>query len=355
MSALTFVIPTRGRARQLSAAVRSIAEQIGTSDVRVVVLYNNGEADTERAIARASSTWNTVESVGVDGSPDYAQKFRTMFRVASESEWVWTFGDDDKLEPGALKFMLERLAKADPALSFIHVSERKRSTGSGHTFTGRLIELACTIGWIEMTGFITGNITRGRLLAKCAESPNWGVYSENSFAHSCAILETLKYEQAQFIDLPLVDSQDQVQSPELLDQWVKDKAGERYFYIGNALQTMMDQGILPKKLPAKFFRYLHYHLWDRHISYFLSNAMSGAIWDDDWIDHVSDLSYMVDDYEMGESIRCDLYDAVELAKDRKQAEQRFNLNSEKMTALYKKRSGLVYSEEYNEPPKKEAA
>ena len=340
-SRLAFVIPTRGRPRELSAAIRSIAEQV-TADARILVLYNKGEIDTERAIQRAAMRWPFVFSVGMDGAPDYSDKFRAMMRVASDSEWVWTFGDDDKLEPGALKFMLSRLEQAEDDLKFIHVSERKRASGMGHTFTGRLFDLACSIGWLEMTGFITGNITRGSLLARCADTSLWDVYAKSAYVHSCAILETLKDEQAQFIDLPLVDTQEPEQSAHSLKQWQAEGTAFRYFHVADAIARMMSEGILTGKLPPKFFRYSSYHLWDRHITYFIANAMAGAMWECSWTEHVKLLAHLINDADVAQSIRRDVDDAVTWALDREGALLKAEIKKRQMEELYERRNAAVY-------------
>lgn len=278
----------------------------------------------------------------MDGTPDYAEKFRAMMRAAPDSEWVWTFGDDDKLQPGALAFMLGRLAAAPESLHFIHVSERKRSAGTGHTFTGRLFDLACSIGWLEMTGFITGNVTRGTWLAKCAESHNWDIYAESAYVQSCVLLETLRDEQAQFIDLPLIDTQEPQQSAQVLAQWQQERTAERYLYLDKALQSMMAQGILPAKLPAKFFRYVNYHLWDRHITYFLAAVQAGAIWAPQWIARVKALADMLDDKTLAKGVNDALDQAVSLAHQRTDAARNLAMAESLMAAMHEKHNAAIY-------------
>lgn len=299
MGLLTFVIPTRKRHRELSVCVRSIAEQIGEQDVRILILFNNEDTDTVRVVARLHEKWPYVSAAGCDGEPDYDVKFRSMFRAAPDSEWVWTFGDDDVLEPNALKFMLDILSKAPPELAFIHVSERSRSTGSGDVYKGRMIDLCCQLGWIEFTGFISANITRGKLLAQCAETPNWNVYARTAFVHSCALLEVLRKEQTQFIDMPLIDVQpdrDESVTKQKVAQWRESNVEIRYLYLADSLQLMYDQEIIKSRLPVKFFRYHHYHLWDRHITCFLLIWLNeNKIWYDDWAFYAKRMAGFVDD------------------------------------------------------------
>ena len=304
---LTFVIPTRKRHRELAACLRSIADQVQEGqDVNIVVLFNHEEIDTVRVIERCAAKWPFISSVGFDGEPDYATKFKEMFLAAPESDWVWTFGDDESLEPNALKFMLPRLEKAEPELAFIHISEKVRSTGSGHTYTGRMIDLCCELGWVEFTGFISGNITRGNLLAECGRTPNWGEYAKTAFVQSCALLEVLRKEQAQFIDLPLFKSQDDLDEhvAEVRNaNWAAANTEVRYMKLADALQLMYDQGFLKSKLPVKFFRYHNYHLWDRHlIAYVLMWLQENKIWFDDWVFYVKRLASFVADKDAAAKI-----------------------------------------------------
>jgi glycosyltransferase involved in cell wall biosynthesis len=304
---LTFVIPTRKRQRELSACVQSIAEQVGELDVAIIIIYNSSDAPTIRAVSRLEAKWSFVSSISMDGDPPYGDKFRMMFRAARDSEWVWTFGDDDTLRPGALDFMVERLKKADDDLSFIHVAELSRASGTGNTYTGRLIDLCCSIGWLEITGFITGNITRGSLLAQCADTEHWDEYAKCAYVQSCALLEGLKDHKAQFIDLPLIETGSpppvENDTPELKKRrnhiWIWS-----YLLMDDAVKIMFDHKIITGKVPIKFFRYHHYYLWDRQITYYISYWLgNGEIWDDVWAGHVKQLADFIDDDKMATRIR----------------------------------------------------
>ena len=195
--------------------------------------------------------------------------------AAVDAEWVWTFGDDDKLEPGALDTILKLLPDTD--LEFIHVAEKGRYSGSNGMYKGTLLDLCNTFGWLEMTGFITCNIARGAALNICADSPNWKRYSKSSFVQSCVLLETLKDAKAALWDVPLVNTQNEQQTQACVDRWEADKIGERYLWIVDALELMFDTGILTKKLKRAFFRYQNIHFWDRHIVYFTYDYVQNKV------------------------------------------------------------------------------
>lgn len=345
---LTFVIPTRKRPRELALAIKSIAEQV-ESGVTIKILYNRQEEDTRRTISRACEKWPFITSIGVEGDPEYSDKFKLMFQTPIESEWVWTFGDDDILRPEALKFILQRLKDAKPELSFIHVAEKKRSANTGHTFTGRLIDLCCKFGWIEMTGFISGNIMRAEFFRKLIV-PSWQLYANSAFVHSCVLLEVLLTEQAQFIDQALIDTQTETQTDECLARWTEEHIQDRYFYVAQAIKDMMDRGLIKKKLPIKFFRYMNYHLWDRHLTFYIAGWVnSGGIWRDGWEEHVKLLTELIDDEETAKSVRDDIDNAVKLVKAHALIKEHYVKVETDLKAIYERRRTPPYPYTFIEP------
>lgn len=309
---LTFVIPTRNRPDNLQVAVRSIADQVGSLDsVRIIVLDDSegarNEAETRASIDRLCADYPLVSAQRVTPHVDYADTFRHMFMAAPDSDWVWTFGDDDRLQPGALDFIVKRLEGLPPEIAFLHVAERRRASGANAVFNGRTLDVFCSLGWIEMTGFITGNVTRGRLLYEAAQSPLWRTYAKSAFVQSCALLERLKDEQMQFVDIPLIDTQDDQQTESTLENWRIDHISERYMYLSQAIEMMFETGILTQKLPEKFFRYIRYHMWDRFITYFLADYINdGAVWHEDWGMHIKRFADFLQDDAAAAAIRADV-------------------------------------------------
>ena len=305
MAFLTFVIPTRKRHRELSICVSSIAEQVGDTDTNIIILYNSDEEHTARTVERLKAKYPIVSAQAFKGEPDYTEKFHAMFLAAPDSEWVWTFGDDELLRPGGFKFIYERLKTSPGDLSFVHISEKKRSTNSGDTFKGRFIDLCSRFGWLDMCGFISGNIIRGKKLASCV-TQNWKAYAKTAYVQACALLEGLKNDQAKLIDSPVYDTQGDVDEHVVvtkMKQWADANTVVRYLYLSDALQLMYEQGILKDKLPPKFFRYHHYHLWDRHICCFLHLWISEKnVWFDEWALYAKKLSEFVDDKDVAASI-----------------------------------------------------
>lgn len=274
MIPLLFAIPTWNRHQHLDVCVRSIADQIPPgSPIRILIQDDASTDATPETISKLMVDYPTlITTTRRPTRTDYADAFQQLFThpAVPESEWVWTFGDDDKLAPGALAFMLEELAKADHVCMY-HVAEATRASGTSAAHAGTLFDLCCQFGWVEMTGFITANIVRGPLLFNAGSSTFWPHYARTAFAQSCALLEVLHDEDAVFLDVPLIRSQDNSQSPETIKRWGDDQIAVRYTYLGEALEVLYRGGVLKTKVPKKFFRYLVYHLWDRFLTFMVSD------------------------------------------------------------------------------------
>jgi glycosyltransferase involved in cell wall biosynthesis len=304
---LTFAIPTWNRPEHLERAVQSIAKQVMPEDegrVSIVIINDASGLDTTEMIDSLNDRWPFVTSITREEHIGYADVFRDMFRASPSSDWVWTFGDDDLLRPGAMTFMLERLKATPPELVFMHIAELKRASGTNNVYSASsLFDLCNTFGWIEMTGFITGNITRGARLAKAADTAHWKTYAKSAFVQSCALLEELVDEPCAFLDLPLITSQEVEQTEDTMQRWSEQKISERYLYVVDALEIMYEEGVLKKKVQSKFFRYLVYHLWDRYITHFISDYINHkALWTDQAWGRIIRFSQFLADEEEAQKI-----------------------------------------------------
>jgi glycosyltransferase involved in cell wall biosynthesis len=296
VTTIAFVIPTWKRPKQLEVCVDSIASQITEGDgVRIHIVQDGERPETVEAVAKVQEKYPFV-IVTKNEHSDYSAAFRAMFRAEPEADWVWTFGDDDMLRPGGLKFALEQLPNWQD-LSFIHIAELKRASGASiFARASCLLDLCNELGWIEMTGFISGNLTRGHLLAKAAETPNWRAYSKSAFVQSAALLETLCNEPCAFMDIPVFTSQDSEQTGESIATWNEQNISVRYLHIVDAIELMLEQGILKKKVRPKFFRYLTGTMWDRFLSFFTTDFLKDKwLWDDEAWGRVVRFAQFIDD------------------------------------------------------------
>jgi hypothetical protein len=274
------------------------------------VIDNGSENETKIAIEESFGESPFVTYRRYEDNIDYSEAFHRMMTECHESDWVWTFGDDDKLMPNALEFVLEQLRSAQETTRYFHVAEVGRCERSGKVFKGKLLDLCRNIGWLEMTGFITCNIIRGSDLYTAAQTPRWPVYERSAFVHSCALLEHMQDMDAVFIDLPVVSTQYQQQTEDSILRWIRAGIPHRYLFVADALERMHDDGVLTERQPHKFFRYLNYHLWDRFITHFCNDYLArNEMWADESLNRITRLAKFVDDDELVAQITSDVENA----------------------------------------------
>lgn len=306
MTTLAFVIPTWNRPEHLKRCVASIADQL-KGGCYIHIVQDGQEPATTEAIAHITD-YGRVPTIKVSHNEhsDYSAAFRAMFRAEPEADWVWTIGDDDLVRPGVVDFMLGYLdtAKAD----FIHVAETTRASGTNNLYhADTLYKLVNQFGLIEMTGFITGNVTRGSLLAAAAETKNWDRYAKTSFVQSLSILEALKDRPAMFMDMPLIETQDAAQTDATTEIWRAQDIPGRYLKVADAIEFMFNEGILTEKVRPEFFRYLSYHLWDRHLTSFISDFLNhGMMWSYDAWGKLMKLANFVADEQYAARLASDI-------------------------------------------------
>lgn len=243
---LVFAIPTWNRASQLFECVTSIAEQ---NPDAIFISDNCSDDDTEKVCKALIDKYPFITYSRLSKHVFAEENFKKVVSLA-EGDYIWTFGDDDILLPGALKFARVLL---EHNLDFYHVAEVERtSTNSAKKDT--LINLCCDYGFLEMTGFITGNITRAEKLKVAYATKNWEVYARSAFSHSLALLEVLANCESAFVDIPMVKAAPE--SAETVKRWGLEKTTSRYVYISEGLVLLRDAGIIPDKLSETFFRYI---------------------------------------------------------------------------------------------------
>lgn len=309
---LQFAIPTWNRHREVEVCIRSIAGQITPQirNVRILVQDDCSTDNTKATIEGLQREFpDIIEYRCTTERKDYSLAFRNLFGSV-DAEWVWTFGDDDRLEPDTLGRMVGVLEQTDS--DFIHCAETGRESGTGKMYNGYLIDLCNSFGWLDMTGFITCNIAKGYIWNEAARSPRWNLYAKSAFVQSCVLLELLHDKKCAYMDQPVVATQNKDQTQECIDRWAADKIGERYMLVADCIETMYEAGILTKKLRRAFFRYQNYHLWDRHITYFIHDFVSqGVVVPDAWWEMQKHLAGFLED----EAFAGDLVEEIDRVRD----------------------------------------
>lgn len=347
MTTMSFVIPAWNRPKQLEVCVESIAGQVRADDQVKVIIQDDASDDPEVAVVceRMRDKYQCVELVKRKEHVDYADAFRDMFQQDALADWVWTFGDDDQLRPNALRFVLDDLLPGRmDSRDFLHIAEYTRASGANAILgADTLLELCSELGWIEMTGFITGNLCRGSLLYEAAQTPRWAKYAKSAFVQSAALLETLHDRPAAFIDIPLIATQQNESSDETTLRWVAADIPTRYMFAVDAIEMMLEEGILKNKVSPKFFRYLNYHLWDRFIISIINDyANQHAMWPEWAWDKIAKFADLVADEAVASKIREDVDAARGMIRLGLYLEQNATAIRDQMAAIGERRSASVY-------------
>lgn len=287
---ITFAIPTWNRADKLKYAVHSIADQ-HVEGMQILILDHGSDDHTPQVLEELMTEYPfiTVAHLARGDKPDYSDAFKFLFTLP-QTEWTWTFGDDDELLPKAVEQILPALQRNE--FEFIHVAEKKRSSQTGKLIKGRLADLCNNYGLLDMTGFITGNIVKTSKLKEAAYLPSWPIYARSAFAQSLALYEVLRNDKSAFLDYAMVDSQDEEQDDETKARWTKFDIPTRYFHLIDGLMDMKARNILTECDPP-FFRYLSYFLWDR----FCQNIISSFTTTQEFV--MTDMLYELFDRTLG--------------------------------------------------------
>ncbi len=285
---LTFAIPTYNRPVHIAVLLDNLAAEIASVDVDVRILIRDdcSGSDVATAIEGFASNYpgslqliKGTERMGAMGN------FSRLF-VLPETEWTWILGDDDKLLPGSLKMVIELLKAKGDRLKYLHVAEDTRCTKDRPPalFTGDLLGMCNALGWLEMTGFMSGNIVRSEYLRKGFQSPHLEVYQQSSFVHSLALLEALAHEPAAFLDAPIIATQDAEQTAETKRRWKQGNVAMGYNRLVDGLECLIAKGVLPRRLETDFFRYHRGTLVSRLLYSFYVEVYggTGAIAEIEW-------------------------------------------------------------------------
>lgn len=260
---ITFTIPTWNRADKLRVCLESLIEQINQVNRDIVIaIYNNASSDSTLDVLQEYKEKypNIVSYVTGDVHVKGEQSFKNAF-LLSKTEWTWQFGDDDILAENGLRTVLDLIIRKD--VEFIHVAEATRANGENRTYFSTLLDLCQGFGFVEMTGFISGNIAKTDKLQAVLNSDDFEIYKDASYSQSLTLLDAFGSCKAAFINAPIIDLQDRNQTEESGQRWLNEQVSRRYVNIADGLAVMREKGKIPKELNADFFRYLTGNLFGK--------------------------------------------------------------------------------------------
>ncbi len=198
--------------------------------------------------------------------------------IPKNVDWVWFMGDDDFLFDESSIWQVWEVIKSNQdneKFGFIHACQARRSSRSGAVITDNVVSLCNRFGYLEMFGWMSSIVMRRdpfvhalRKADKRGQVARNETALENShsaFFQARYLLAEIHEMQGAFIDMPLVEPQEQDMTDASRERWKNENMGTRYIYVVKDFQRLCEWGVPLSNLDEAFFRYHTYHLWDRFI------------------------------------------------------------------------------------------
>ena len=294
MSPINFVIaiPTFNSLEKLKIAINSVLRQSTPSHIKVMIAISN--------IASGDGTYEYLETLKdkknffihngpFENTDSQSMNFYCLGEVIPKTaDWVWLLGDDDKLENNSILEVCRVLEKNNESeLELLVACSSKRTTNSKKIVKKEIFGLCDEFGYHEMLGWISSLILRPESMIKILQDtylyrgiftiddPSIRLntkYPYSAFPHSFSILRYLANKKGIFIDMPLVDTQDNHQCQITLNQWSEDNVMTRYMLVIDDLEKLLNCGVIKNKSCSKnFFRYQIYYFWDHWGQFLLTD------------------------------------------------------------------------------------
>ena len=286
---IAIAIPTYNRLDRLKVALEHIeAQEIDDRFELFCVISNIASQDGTTEFLNQLS--HAKVKYVIYNTPDeyiYGNWRRCAETVPDDIDWVWFHGDDDYIiSPLAIKELVSLLdAQADESLKLVHICQALRSRGTYEWLRGNLLDLCNAIGYHETLGWMSSLVIEKTAFKQALElackfveeklSPEQAVARKlSAYLHSAAILRVCIQNDAIFWDVPWIDPQDQVQTPESIARWQTEYAGERYFFVVDDILKLIEEGVIERPLSPMFFRYHTYSLWDRYAASLIGHVIN---------------------------------------------------------------------------------
>lgn len=264
---ITFTIPTWNRADKLKVCLDSILSQV-VDGIKIAVYNNSSDDETENVLKAYSAKYPCIKYKTGTNHVKAQDSFRNAWLMA-ETKFMWMFGDDDLLATNGLATVMDVLKRKD--VEFIKAAEFTRCNGENRTYFSTTLDLCSAFGFVEMTGFISGNICKTDKLHEVLKHDEQ--YKAASYYQSLVILDALADSKAAFINAPIVDLQERIQTNETCARWYKEDVPLHYVDIGDGLVFMRDKGRIPAKLSKDFFRYLDGNMFAKVLFNFYDHSV----------------------------------------------------------------------------------
>ena len=306
---ILFAIPTWNRAEQLSLTLAKIINSAthANKSIKILVSDNHSNDDTALVLSAMADVYDFIEiikpEVHISGMNNYRFVLEQAINRVSESDYIWSFGDDDDLSIEGVYKVYSALEKEMP--HFASVGNTKLSPHTNKNYVGKIGDLAVNFGFFLIFGFISQLIFSRKLVREIITNELMSEkFSHDSYAHGSSILFSGYESKGIYIDSPIstyreIENSDQ----ETRKRWESEKVYDGIFNFIDSLKILTEMNIIPKKLDRTFFRYWKWHFWD----FLLYNASLASMNDREKLnsilwDKLYELTNFLEDSELAKRI-----------------------------------------------------
>lgn len=283
-------IPTFNRVNELKKNIDHLLRQTLPDECQLSILVANtaGSTDgTAEYLEDLAATHPNVVCYNKQAETVLENLKHLTMIMPEDVDWVWLMGDDDFLPNenalGTVVGAIEQSKGKD--LHFVHACQARRSKNSGEASLNTVAQLCQQFGYHEMLGWmssiiVTRDIFCRAMLNTQQKFTHKGEFDElgvnySAYTHSRFLYAELHDKFGMFIDLPLVEPQDENQTEESIKRWETQNMGERYFFVVDDLIALKELGCLPEGGCSDiFFRYITYNFWDRYFTHLLGKLVN---------------------------------------------------------------------------------
>ncbi len=210
MVLLSILVPTRNRAGDLKRCLALIADAVDeahcSDKIEVVCVDNWSVDDTPEVIAAARARMPYLRAERHHEERPSAEASYFHGAAFCRGEFVWSFGDDDEIDRGALTRLIPLLGAEDFYLINMRIADGRLHhyilSSSANVRYGKASDLVKDLGVVSATTTLSCLCIRRSLLKEAI----WARYLGLSliYSHSCALLAMCHYGPAMFVGEPVL-------------------------------------------------------------------------------------------------------------------------------------------------------
>lgn len=256
---LTIAVPTFNRASDLSLLLASIQQETAGLEpgcVEVLVISNASTDDTDSVAASYASAIPGFRYLRNDSNVGMQANFVRALREAA-GRYTWMIGDDEIIEPGGIRTVLEAIRQYSvPLLVFNYSSE---PAPSGERFLTQVNNQPLSSGIQPLSAFVQEKgwlWSLGNLGMVVVETDYLRAVDPTPHMSSCFVqagwyFEALHSQSMAFVNEAVFRTRIKSQT-ENKERWATDGTADSFHFVVNSIERFVSLGIIAPRVPVMF-------------------------------------------------------------------------------------------------------